>query len=246
MKSIAFAPLAAALIALAACGQQESSGNSGSASAVAAKAPPAGTTWAQKVSLTPDGGLLMGNPDAPIKVLEFGSYTCSHCKDFSAESHEPLEAKYVNSGKVSFEYRNFIRDPLDMTVALLARCAGPEAFFPLHTQLFANFETMIKTIQGAGEGAYQAAMTAAPNERFVKLAEMAGLIEFTKQRGLPEAKARQCLADSANAEALAKGVEKATADYQITGTPTLILNGSVLENVASWPLLEERLKGAGA
>jgi len=247
MKRIAFVPLAAALVALVACGQQESAGNgAGSGSAVAGKAAPAGTTWAQTVVATPEGGFLMGNPDAPIKIIEFGSYTCPHCRDFTEQSHEPVETKYVNSGKVSFEYRNFIRDPLDMTVALLARCGGPEAFYPLNLQFFLNQEDMIKTIQGAGEGSYQAAMTAPANERFVKLAEMSGLLEFAKQRGLPEDKARQCLADAKNAEALAQGVEKATTQYDIQGTPSLIMNGTKLDNVASWPLLEERLKGAGA
>lgn len=246
MNRLAFAPLAAALIALAACGQQESAGNSGSGTQVAGKAAPAGTTWAQKIVATPEGGFLMGNPDAPIKLIEFGSYTCPHCKDFTEQSHEAIESKYVASGKVSFEYRNYIRDPVDMTVALLARCGGPEPFFPLSLQFFQNQEAMIKQIQGSGEGGYEAAMSGPPAQRFVKVAELAGLIEFAKQRGIPEDKARQCLSDVKNAEALANGVEKATSQYGITGTPTIIMNGTRLENVAAWPQLEERLKGAGA
>lgn len=247
MKRIALAPLAFALLALAACGSQ-GTGNTAAAGGtkVEGKAAPAGKTWSQVVETTPEGGFRMGNPDAPIKLIEFGSYTCPHCRDFTEESHEPMENTYVNSGKVSFEYRNFIRDPYDMAVALIARCGGPEPFFPLTLQLFLNQEAMIKQIQAGGEGAAQAAIAAPPEQRFVKLAELAGLIEFAKQRGLPEDKVRACLADPKAAEALANGVNEATTKFDIQGTPTIIMNGTKLENVATWPALLPRLKDAGA
>lgn len=246
MKRFAIAPLALALTALAACSAQDSGGNAAAGgSPVAGKAAPAGSTWAQQIVATPEGGIRIGNPDAPIKLIEFGSYTCPHCKDFTEEAHEALEGEMVNSGKVSFEYRNFVRDPLDITVALLTRCGGPEPFFPLNLQFFQNQEGMIKQIQAAGEAGYQAAISAPPTERFVKLAELAGLIEYAKQRGLPEDKARQCLADIKAAEALATGTERATSQYEITGTPTVIMNGTRLDNVATWQALLERLKAAG-
>ena len=213
--------------------------------AVEGKAAPEGTTWAEQVVATPEGGMLMGNPDAPIKIMEFGSYTCSHCADFAQKSQEPLERDFVNSGKVSFEFRNYVVNPLDITVALLARCAGPEAFFPLTHQFFANQPQMIQQIQAAGENAYQSAMSAPPEQRFVRMAEAAGLLDFAMQRGIPEEKARQCLADTKTVEALAAGVERDTERYTITGTPTLIMNGTKLD-VTTWDGLAERLKSAGA
>src|SRR3546814_8236510 len=76
----------------------------------------------------------MGNPEAAIKIIEFASLTCSHCADFSENGFPALRDKYVNTGKVSYELRNFVRDPLDMTAALLARCAGAEPFFSLSEQ----------------------------------------------------------------------------------------------------------------
>ncbi|MBU0557711.1 MAG: DsbA family protein [Alphaproteobacteria bacterium] len=245
-RRFATAPLAlAALMALAACGSQE--GNSSAPiGQVEGKAAPAGTTWAERVVVTPEGGMLMGNPDAPIKIVEFASNTCSHCAQFAADSHEALERDYVNSGKVSFEFRNFVMNPIDISVALLARCSGPEAFFPLTHQFFANQAQMIQQVQSAGDGAYQSAMSAPPEQRFQRIAEMAGLIEFAMQRGVPEDKARQCLADTKTVEALAAGVERDTAQYNITGTPTLIMNGTKLDNVTTWPQLQEQLKNAGA
>jgi len=247
MKPIAYASLALALLALTACGKQDAAnGAAGSGAAVEGKAAPAGKSWAQVLEATPEGGFRMGNPDAPIKLIEFGSYTCPHCRDFTEQAHEPLERDHVNSGKVSFEYRNFIRDPLDMTVALVVRCGGPESFFPLSLQFFLNQEDMIKKIQAGGEGAYQNAIGAGPSERFVKLAELAGLIDYAKERGLPEDKVRACLADPKAPEALAAAVERDSKQYEITGTPTIIMNGARLDNVATWDALAARLKDAGA
>jgi len=241
------APLALALFALSACGSQGGGNTAGGAGApVEGKAAPEGKSWGEVIVATPEGGFRMGNPDAPIKVIEYGSYTCPHCADFAQQSHDPIERDYVSSGKVSFEYRNFVRDPLDIAVSLLARCSGPEAFFPLSLQFFGNQEPMIKQIQGYGEAAYQQAVTAPAEQRFIKLAELGGLIEFAKQRGIPEDKARTCLANTREAEALATGVERSVEQYQINGTPSIILNGSKLENVATWPALQERLKDAGA
>jgi len=247
IRKSSLAPLALALFALSACGSQGGGSTGGSAAApVQGKAAPAGTTWSQTIVATPEGGFRMGNPDAPIKLIEYGSYTCPHCRDFTESAHAGLEHDYVNTGKVSFEYRNFVRDPLDIAVSLLARCSGPEPFFPLTLQFFENQQAMIEKLQSYGDSAYQAAVTAPPNQRFVKLAELGGLIDFAKQRGIPEDKARQCLSNAREADALATGVDRAVQQFQINGTPTIIMNGSKLENVATWPTLLERLKDAGA
>ncbi len=244
MKRTFAAPLAIALFALAACGSQEASNSVAPGGKVEGKAAPAGTTWAETVVATPEGGIMMGNPNAPIKLIEFGSYTCPHCAAFAAESSEPLERDYINTGKVSFEYRNYVANPLDIAVALLARCSGPTAFFPLSHQFFANQHAMIEKVQAAGEAPYQSAMSAPQGERFGRLAQMAGLVEFAKERGIPEAKATQCLADMQTAEMMAKVVERDTPKYEIKGTPSIIMNGTTLE-VTTWPALVEKLKEAG-
>jgi protein-disulfide isomerase len=72
-----------------------------------------------------------------VKVVEFGSMTCNHCADFAEEGEPQLIEKYVKSGQVSFEFRNFVRDPADIAASLLARCNGASAFFPLTDQLYA-------------------------------------------------------------------------------------------------------------
>lgn len=230
-------------LTLSACGKKDE-GNPSSAEPVAAVAAPAGTSWSSTVTQTPEGHFVMGNPQAKVTLVEFASYTCSHCRDFAAEASEEIR-KIVDTGKMSYELRNYIRDPIDMSTALLARCGGKDVFYPISDQFFANQNAMFEKAQGLGDAKYQQLMSAPPAERFGQLATAVGLVEFAKQRGIAEEQAKQCLADTAAAEKLAKGVEAAGQQYKIEGTPTFVLNGVVVENTANWATLQPKLRQAG-
>ena len=56
---------------------------------------PAGKSWAETVVITPEGGYRMGNPDAPIKIVEFASLTCSHCAEFAEAASASLRLRNV-------------------------------------------------------------------------------------------------------------------------------------------------------
>lgn len=235
--------LVALSLSLAACGKKDE-GNSTAAAPITAVAAPAGTSWSETIAESADGHFLMGNPNAKLKLVEYGSYTCSHCRDFAIESSEEIR-KMVDTGKMNFEFRNYVRDPIDISTALLARCGGKDIYYPLSEQFFANQSAMFDKAQALGDAPYQALMSAPPAERFGKLANALGLVEFAKQRGIAEDQAKQCLADTASAEKLAKGVEQANSQYQISGTPTFLIDGVVVENTSAWPALRAKLKEAG-
>ena len=91
---------------LAACG--DGAGNSSAPAApVAAVTAPAGQSWLDTVAQT-EGGFRVGNPDAPVKLIEYGARSCPTCGAFAREGAEPLLNNYVASGKVSFEFRDFL------------------------------------------------------------------------------------------------------------------------------------------
>lgn len=243
MKAFSGLALIALSLTVAACDKKDGSKLT-AAEPIAAVPAPAGTSWSTTVTQTPEGNFVMGNPNAKAKLVEFASYTCSHCRDFAAEGSEEIR-KIVDTGKMSYELRNFIRDPIDMTTALLARCGGRDVYYPLSDQFFANQNAMFEKAQALGDERYKQLMSAAPAERFGRLAEAVGLVEFAKQRGIAEDQAKQCLADTAAAEKLAKGVEEMSREFKIEGTPTFVLNGTVLDNTATWATLQPRLKQAG-
>ncbi|CAM8665932.1 MULTISPECIES: thioredoxin domain-containing protein [Sphingobium] len=242
MKAVSALALIAVSLTLAACGKSEE-GAKPSGDPVAAVSAPAGTSWSETIAQTPEGYYLMGNPSAKIKLVEYGSYTCSHCKDFSAEASEEIK-KIVDTGKMSFEFRTYVRDPIDLTTALLASCGGKDIYYPLSEQFFANQAAMFEKVQG-NEAAFQGVEKLPPAQRPGAIAQIAGLVEYAQQRGIAETQAKQCLADTGAAERLAKGVEAANSQYQIQGTPSFLINGVLVDNVANWSSLQPKLKEAG-
>ena len=239
------APLAFAL-ALTACGDAtEGEAGASSSETVEAVEAPAGQKWSETVAKTDAGGIVMGNPDAPLKLVEYMSITCSHCKDFGEQAFAPLRDNYIESGKVSFEIRNFLRDPLDLSAAILSRCGGEGPFFPLTEQALGYQETMFEKAQGMGEATYSSILQSDPKVRFVRLAEQLGLIAFFQQRGISEDQAKACLADTAAAEKLMNDTQKASEEFNIEGTPTFLLNGQKVEGT-NWAMVETKLKEAGA
>lgn len=238
----------ASAILLAGCGGTDA-GNNSTASAPAAPvegaAAPAGTQWNDRVEKTAEGGFRKGNPDAPIKLIEYGSRTCGHCASFAMASAEPLKP-YIASGKVSFEFRDFLLNPIDLGAALLGQCGGVGPFFAIKEQMFAQQAELLKNGPGQDDPFVKQLEAMSPQQRTAALAERFGYLAFVQERGVPEAQARQCLADEKATAALVKGNEDAAAKYSIAGTPTFILNGKVLPNTGTWSQVETALKAAGA
>ena len=109
--------------------------------------------------------------------------------------------------------------------------------------MYANQNAVLDKLQSLPES-FQAQVQQMPPAQAVSLwAQQLGYIDFVKQRGIPEAKARQCLADQKGLEALVKITEEA-AD-KVTGTPSFFLNDNKLDAV-NWTQVEAALRDAGA
>jgi protein-disulfide isomerase len=246
MKSaISSAALGLALL-LAGCGDQGSGGGNASAGAAPAAIPaPNGGDWTQTVSQTAEGGFVMGNPNAPVKLVEFASMTCSHCAEFSETGAPALIDKYVKTGQVSFEIRNFVRDPADLAAALLARCGGAGPFFKLTDQMFAAQQEWIGKLQNISPAEQQALQSAQPQQVVALMADKSGLVDFVRLRGIPAERAQQCISNEGELNRLVQINQKTTQDYPgFSGTPTFVINGELVENASNWQALEPRLQEA--
>ncbi|WP_242147418.1 MULTISPECIES: thioredoxin domain-containing protein [unclassified Sphingomonas] len=212
-----------------------------------AKAAPAGEKWVDVVAKTDDGGYRMGNPDAPVKLIEYGSRTCPHCGVFDAEGLPKLKAGPIAAGKLSYEFHDYpVHNQLDLGPILLGQCVEPAQFFPMLDQMFANQETLIYRKEQISPAEQAKLSNASPAQVISYLANFYGYVDFVKQRGVPEAKANACLNDPKALEAIAKQTDTANQKYNITGTPTFIVNGKVVPNAAAYEQLEPALKAAGA
>jgi protein-disulfide isomerase len=240
--------LAAAVLPIAlatsACGKKADQAPTSSAPA-AKVAPPAGKAWMDVVAKTEEGGYRVGNPDAPIKLVEYGALSCSHCAEFAKESGEKLLNDYVARGRVSYELRYFMLNAFDVPASLLATCGANEAVIPLSEQFWAWQPNMFTNLQSAGDAKIQQAATLPPGQRMQAIAKLAGMTEFFASRGISRDQGAACLADTAKADALAKQTEVASTKYQVTGTPTFFINDAAV-GTADWPTLEPKLQAAGA
>ena len=238
------APLA---LALAACGDKDAADPATAQSAPVAAVPaPAGTAWRDAVAVTADNGHLVGNPNAAIKLIEYGSLTCPTCATFAEEGMEPLLAKYVDSGRVSFELRNFaVHGPVDIVLARMARCGAKEAVIPLSDQVWRNLASLTGPLQ-ANQAAAEQAMSLPMDQRFAALAQVGGFYDFFASRGISADQARSCLADVPSLEKLAADTDTYAKRDQVSGTPTFTLNGRKLDGVNGWTQLEPVLQRAGA
>lgn len=246
LRRFALAALVAPLaLGIAACDKKADDKAGLSGEPIAKVAPPAGKVWSDMIVKTPEGGYRMGNPNAPIKLVEYGSLTCPHCAELAKKGSAELRDNFVASGRVSFEFRNFVRDAMDVTAALLTRCGTPESFFPLTEQTFENQPKMIENAQKAGEATYNNAMKLPDNQRAIAMAQMLGLVDFFAARGISKDQANACLANSAEAQGLAKRTADQSEQFNIEGTPTFLVNGKSIGSMG-WEELRTKLQTLGA
>jgi protein-disulfide isomerase len=234
----------AALLATACNAENGATNTSGPEVTATPVAAPNNGDWSTIVTKTPEGGFLMGNPNAKVKLVEFGSMTCPHCAEFEERGGKALVDNYVKKGLVSWEFRNFVRDPFDMTATLLARCGGEANFFGMTRTLFHDQKNWIGKVQAADQAQLQALQGLPPAQQFSTIADLAGLKTFAAQRGVPRAKADQCLANEQEANQLVQMNSDAVSTYNVPGTPAFLINGALADQTSSWELLEPKIKEA--
>ncbi len=150
--------------------------------------------------------LSLGKEDAPNTIIEYASMTCPHCAQFHELVLPELKTKYIDTGKARLILREFPLDQLGAYASMLARCAGPDRYYPMVGALFETQETW------AGPG----------TEGTDKL------LQIAKQAGFSKEKFDQCIGDK---ELFNKIVETRTRGHETFGvdsTPSFFINGKRL------------------
>lgn len=201
-----------------------------------------GGNWAGMLQAS-DGGHLFGNPEAEKKLIEFMSYTCSHCAEFARKGDAAIKLSYVPTGKISYEVRHLIRDPVDLTAALLTHCGHEKKFGGNHEAIMYRFDEWMDKARNATQAQRSRWQFGTNSARFQAIASDLDFYEIMETRGYRRADLDRCLSDEAKAKALADTSAADVAKYQLTGTPSFVLDGKLLE-AHDWPSLEKRLKDA--
>lgn len=208
---------------------------------VAPAASQTASNWLATVAET-EGGHRIGNPDAKVKLTEFVSYTCPACARFTRESDGPLKAGYIANGNVSVEVRHLLRDPIDLTAAMLTNC-GPAAKFPQnHLAFMLSQDEWLGKAAKASQAQQQRWSTGEAAARRRAIASDLGFYAMMETRGYRRTEVDQCLADETRARKLA---EQSAEDWKrpgIGGTPAFSVNGVLLPGTHAWAPLERQIR----
>jgi protein-disulfide isomerase len=158
--------------------------------------------------------MVLGATDAPVTLIEYASSTCPHCARFHETVWDQFKENYIDTGKVRFIFREYPTAPAPVAVAgfQLARCGGAnnEQYFVRLGELFRQQHAIFAT--GSTEGVRQ---------KFIEIGAAAGL---------SQEQVMACINDEAGAQRIRRIVEVGNRDFNITGTPTFVLNGRRVED----------------
>ena len=199
------------------------------APAQAAPATPAAPATANGPRLE-GNDMVIGNPDAPVTMIEYASLTCPHCAAFENETWPRLKREYIDTGLVRFIFRDFPLDNFAFAAAVIARCAGPERFFSFIEVFFAQQESWTRTPSSARTPQEQGA------------AIMNNLRQLARLGGMSDAQFDQCQANREIQNVVLGHRMRGQNEMQVQGTPTFIINGNKHNGGYSFEALDAVLR----
>lgn len=190
-------------------------GSNSSQDASAANGPGNG-----KVALTNDDRTL-GNPKAPIQIVEYAAPICPHCAHFNETLFPQLKSNYIDTGKVFYVFRVFPLQSADVAAEAIARCLPPKNYFQFIDLLFRNQpqwdpENGVQDVHG-------------------------GLVQMGRIAGLNQQQVDSCIGNQAEQQHIIQVGQDATSKFGINGTPTFIVDGQVRSVWANWQEMKDYL-----
>ena len=166
--------------------------------------------------------MIKGEELAEVTIIEYASFTCSHCATFHKDVFPKLKKDFIDTGKVKFVYREVYFDAPGLWAGLLARCTNADKYFGIVDLLY---KKQYKWSTGSSE------------EEILK-----ELFSIGRQVGIPEEKIQQCMKNEKLALNMIEAFQKNTKLDAITATPSLVINGKLYKNLSYDDLKEELSK----
>ncbi|MBJ6372898.1 DsbA family protein [Sedimentitalea arenosa] len=173
-----------------------------------------GELQAQDADIDTSGVIEMaqGDPDAPVTIIEYASYTCPHCATFHKGVYQQIKENYIDTGKVRMIYREVYFDRYGLWASMVARCGGPEKFFGITDLIYQS----------------QSEWTSAGDANAI----VGELRKIGKLAGLEDAQLDACFQDGEKAQTLVAWFQENSEADNVTGTPSFVVNGKKVENMS--------------
>ena len=163
---------------------------------------------------------ILGNPEAPITIVEYASLTCPHCAHFANDVLPELKKEWIDTGKARLVLRDFPLDEPALRAAMIARCAPPERYYAFADTFFAAQEKWVRS------GDYREA-----------------LARLAKLGGMGQAEFDTCIKNTDLENKIVEGRLRAAQELDVNSTPTFFVNGSKLAGAPTKEEFEKLLSG---
>jgi protein-disulfide isomerase len=175
---------------------------------------------AAEPTVGPDDRIL-GQPDAPVTIIEYASLTCPHCAAFEREILPKIKTEWIDTGKAKLVFRDFPLDGSAVRAAMLARCAAPDKFYGFIDVLFNSQDSWARGTDPT-----------------------TGLERIAKLGGMSEDQFQTCMKDNAMQDKILASRLAGEKEYQIESTPTFFINGAKIVGAQPYEKFDEALKAA--
>jgi protein-disulfide isomerase len=152
----------------------------------------------------------LGDPNAPVTMIEYASLTCPHCAHFHSEVLPELKERYIVPGKVRMIYRDFPLDQRALMASALAHCAGPERYFGFIDVLFQTQTSWARADDYVG-----------------------ALKRLGKLGGLSDEEMDACLSDEELTDGILRTRLDAQDEHEISSTPSFVIDGKTYAGARS-------------
>jgi protein-disulfide isomerase len=152
----------------------------------------------------PLGDRILGNANAPVTIIEYASMTCPHCQHFHTTTFPELKAKYIDTGKVRFIFREYPLDGLAAVASMIARCAPEDQFYPLVSLMFEHQKDWAYVDDGK---------------------PLDHLYDLVKQTGFTQESFKACWQNQKTLDGVTFSRNRASEKFGVNGTPTFFING---------------------
>ena len=147
--------------------------------------------------------VVIGDPDAPVTIVEYASMTCPHCADFHSESLPVIRKAFIDTGKARLILREFPFDPRALAAFMLARCTGDDARRTAMVDVLFDQQAEWARAENASEA----------------------LLRIAKLAGMSQDDFKACLTDKALQQKIVDVQQRGETVFGVSATPTFFVNG---------------------
>ena len=153
----------------------------------------------------------LGNPDAPVTVVEYSSFTCPHCATFNQGPYQQLKAEFIDTDRIQYIKREVYFDRYGLWAGIVARCGGGDRYHGIASMLYEQQRDWASANDPA---------QVANNLRAIG-----------RKAGMNDAELNACLEDADTALALTEFYQANAEADGIRATPTFMINGQQYQNM---------------